>query len=166
MPPTQTVEHDTLPGMRDNSGISRDELSEDSPTVKGKVLFMDDEKLMRAVAVRMLKALEFQTVCAMNGEEAIELFKRANESHEPFDVVVMDLNISGGMGGQETIIKLRQIDPTVKAIISSGEAFHPVLADYRKYGFSDVLPKPYNIVELNKVIVENTEKEDVFQISH
>ncbi len=75
------------------------------------------------------------------GEEAIELFRKALDKTEPFDAVVLDLTIRGGMGGKETISKLLEIDPDVKAVISSGYSNDPVMANFRKYGFSDVFSK-------------------------
>lgn len=89
---------------------------------------------------------------ARDGFEAIELYKRARESGQPFDAVILDLTIPGGMGGKETIQNLLEIDPQVKAIVSSGYSNDPVMADFRKYGFHDVVAKPYRVEELKKVL--------------
>ena len=76
-----------------------------------------------------------------DGKEAIKLYKKALKASEPFDVVVLDLTIRGGMGGREVIKKLLEIDPDVKAIVSSGYSNDPVMAFYREYGFSAVFNK-------------------------
>ena len=116
-----------------------------SPGRKGRVLVMDDEELVQSVAKEMIDALGHEVECADNGENAVEKFRLALKSGRPFDVVILDLTIKGGMGGEQTIRILREIDPDVKAIVSSGYADNPVIADYRSYGFLDRLNKPYNI---------------------
>lgn len=70
----------------------------------------------------------------------------------PFDVVIMDLTIPGGMGGEETIKKLKAFDPNVKAIVSSGYSNDPIMANFKKFGFANVLTKPYQIRELARII--------------
>ena len=76
----------------------------------------------------------------------------AREAGRPFDVVILDLTVPGGMGGRETIEKLRQMDPQVRAIVSSGYSHDPVLAQYRAHGFLGMVPKPYDLHELLKVV--------------
>lgn len=127
---------------------------EDTLTARGKILVMDDEKRTRDVAGRILHAIGFHVDFARDGEEAIELYKRAIESDEPFDAVIMDLNIPDGLGGQEAIEKLIEMDPKVKAIVSSGEYYDPVMHNFNQYGFSAVMPKPYGILELSRTVME------------
>jgi PAS domain S-box-containing protein len=115
---------------------------------KGKVLIMDDEEIIRLVAGNMLGHVGYRVSLAKNGEEAIGSYRKEMEGGEPFDAVILDLTVRGGMGGEETIARLREIDPAVKAIVSSGYARDPVMRDFRSYGFSAVLPKPYKIQEL------------------
>src|SRR5208282_6736226 len=121
---------------------------------KGSVLVMDDEEVVRNVAGEMLKMLGYQVEFAVDGTEAIELYKKAKAAGGPFDVVLMDLTIHGGMGGKEAITKLKEIDPGVKAIVSSGYSTDPIMADFRKYGFSGVITKPYKVQELSKAFHE------------
>jgi CheY-like chemotaxis protein len=83
-----------------------------------------------------------------------QLFCRARDGGAPFDVVILDLTIPGGMGGKETIQKLREIDPHVKAIVSSGYSSHSVVADFRRFDFDGALPKPYQMTDLAEILRE------------
>lgn len=112
---------------------------------KGKILVMDDEELVRNVAKEMIKVLGHEVQCAADGKMAIEMFCHARESGSPFDVVVLDLTVKGGMGGEEAVRKLVEIDPEVVAVVSSGYANNTVVADFQAYGFSAFLNKPYKI---------------------
>ncbi|MGR3173784.1 MAG: ATP-binding protein [Candidatus Scalindua sp.] len=119
---------------------------------KGKVLIMDDEYVIRTILSKQLRHLKYEVEAAEEGAEAIRLYERASRTGKPFDVVVMDLTISGGMGGKEAIKRLLEIDPEVKAIVVSGYANDPIMANYKKYGFSSVLPKPHEIDELDETL--------------
>lgn len=133
--------------------IPQKKVEEERPLVgTGKILLMDDEEIVRNVAGEMLKHLGYAVKFAMDGAEAIELYKKAWESDKPFDAVIMDLTVPSGMGGKEAINNLLEIDPDVKAIVSSGYSNDPVLAEFRKYGFSGIVTKPYNIEELSKTL--------------
>ncbi|MHB8843941.1 MAG: PAS domain S-box protein [Nitrospirota bacterium] len=116
----------------------------------GRVLVMDDDEMIRMVTGEVLLELGYEPEYACNGGEAIERYRQARESGRPFAIVIMDLTIVGGMGGKETIGKLREYDPGVKAIVSSGYANDPIMADFRDHGFSDVIVKPYKTVDLSK----------------
>ncbi|MGD0282221.1 MAG: ATP-binding protein [Dissulfurispiraceae bacterium] len=119
---------------------------------KGSILVMDDEELVRDVAGQILETLGYEVQLAANGAEAIELFKKARESANPFDVVLMDLTIPGGMGGREAVRELLKIDPGVKAIVSSGYSNDPIMADFKRYGFRGVITKPYKVQELSDTV--------------
>ena len=67
-------------------------------------------------------------------------------------MVILDLTIPGGMGGKETIERLLELDPDVKAIVSSGYSNDPVVANYRDYGFTTVVSKPYMMDELREAL--------------
>lgn len=134
--------------------------ADESPYVGvGRILIMDDEEIIRAAAGSMLKRIGYEVDFAGNGKEAIETYQKAKESQKPFDAVIMDLTIPGGMGGEEAIKRLLAIDPKVKAIVSSGYHNNPVMADYRRYGFCAVLAKPYRIAELSKTLYNLLKRE-------
>ncbi|HEX7715521.1 MAG TPA: MEDS domain-containing protein [Bacillota bacterium] len=117
-----------------------------------KILLMDDEDTIRNIGGEMLSCFGYRVTLAGNGQEAVGLYKQAKEIGEPYDAVIMDLTVPGGLGGIETMAILRQVDPDVKAIISSGYAGNPVMSDYERYGFKGVVIKPYKFDELNKVL--------------
>jgi PAS domain S-box-containing protein len=119
---------------------------------KGKILLMDDDQLIRDLANEALSALGYEVILAENGEKAIDLYKAAKKTAESFDVVIMDLTVPGGVGGQEAIETLRRFDPEVKAIVSSGYSNDPIMADYKKFGFEGVVCKPYTVNELSETI--------------
>jgi CheY-like chemotaxis protein len=119
---------------------------------KGKILLMDDEELIRNIAGELLKTLEHEVEFADRGEEAIGKYQSAREADKPFDIVILDLTIRGGMGGKETIKRLLAIDPGIKAIVSSGYSDDAVVAAYEKYGFKARLTKPYKLENLRDTL--------------
>jgi signal transduction histidine kinase/integral membrane sensor domain MASE1/CheY-like chemotaxis protein len=122
-------------------------------TGTGKVLIMDDEELVRDSLGQMLISIGYIVEFACDGREAVDIYKNAMASYHPFDAVIMDLTIPGGMGGKKAIRELIKIDPNVKAIVSSGYSYDPIMANYSDYGFSAVLTKPYkDIRELNRIL--------------
>ncbi|MBF0506020.1 MAG: response regulator [Nitrospirae bacterium] len=121
-------------------------------TIKGRILIMDDEESVRQVAVEMLIHLGYEVESVKDGAEAIEVYSNALESGKPFDVIIMDLTIPGGMGGKEAIKKLHEIDPGIRAIISSGYSSDPVMSSFRDYGFSGIVQKPFRIGGLSEQV--------------
>ena len=119
---------------------------------EGKILLMDDEDVVIKVGGRLLRHLGYKAEFAQDGAEAIELYKKAKESGQPFNAVILDLVVPGAMGGKEAVKKLIKVDSEVKAIVSSGYSNDPVMAEYGKYGFSGVITKPYKIEELGQVL--------------
>jgi len=118
----------------------------------GRVLVMDDEPTVLEAAVLVLESLGQEAQGAADGSEAVKLYKRAMKSGKPFDAVILDLTVPGGMGGRETVEKLQKIDPEIKAIVSSGYSNDPVMANFKEYGFSAVVSKPYQIEEMKNVL--------------
>jgi len=105
---------------------------------------MDDEELIRTLAKELLSVHGYEVDTAKDGVEALESYQKAMEAGRPFDLVIMDLTIPGGMGGKETISKMIELDPNVKSIVSSGYSNDPIMSDYAGHGFKAVLPKPYD----------------------
>ena len=119
---------------------------------RGKILLMDDQKSIRDTVGDILTYLGYKVEFAEDGSEAIALYKHARESGQDFDAVILDLTVPDGMGGKETIQKLREIDPEVKAIVTSGYSHDPVMSEYQTYGFRGVVNKPYEIKEISRVL--------------
>ena len=141
-----------LPSAHQELLIPDDAIEEQFFFGQGKILFMDDDKAVRDIAQKILLYLGYQVEFAKNGSEAIELFKKAINSGKFFDAVILDLTIPGEMGGKETIRNLLKIDPEVKAIISSGYSNDIIMSEYKAYGFSGTVAKPYEIKELSKTL--------------
>ncbi len=115
----------------------------------GRVLVMDDEDLVRDVAARILTYLGYEVTVAVEGAEAVELYRTARATGRPFDAVILDLTVPGGMGGRETIRKLQELDPGVKALVSSGYAEDATMTHYLDYGFAGVVQKPYKAADIS-----------------
>jgi DNA-binding NtrC family response regulator len=124
---------------------------------KGKVLLMDDEQIILDVMGEILTFLKYDFMSARDGLAAIDLYKKEKAAGSPFDMVILDLSVPNGLGGKETIELLRNVDPAVKAVISSGYTNDPVVKDFSHYGFSERLTKPYNINDM-KNLLENVIK--------
>jgi two-component system, cell cycle sensor histidine kinase and response regulator CckA len=117
-----------------------------------RVLFMDDEEAIRRFAHNLLSRLGHDATTVSDGTEAVHAYAAAFEINKPYDVVVLDLTIAGGMGGREALEHLQNIDPNVRAIVSSGYSGDQILSDYRRYGFSGIVSKPYKIADLAQAL--------------
>src|SRR5712691_4439686 len=118
----------------------------------GRILVMDDEEMIRGLLRALLETLGYSVECVQDGAEAVAVYQRAQAAGQPFATVILDYTMPGGMGGLETLSRLRAIDPQVKALISSGYANNPVMADWAYYGFSGVVAKPYTMAQLQEVM--------------
>lgn len=118
----------------------------------GRILVMDDEEIVRAVTGELLKTLGHTAEFTADGAAAIARYRDAREAGRPFDVIILDLTVRGGMGGVEALRRLREHDPTVKAVMSSGYSDDSSVSRYREEGFAAFLKKPYDVNELRRVL--------------
>jgi two-component system cell cycle sensor histidine kinase/response regulator CckA len=114
----------------------------------GRILVVDDEEMIRQILERVLNRYGYEAVCVHDGKEALSQYGDAKRTGKPFNAVIMDLTIPGGMGGQEAVKHLRKIDPHAKVIVSSGYSNDPVMARFREYGFDGVVTKPFSVATL------------------
>jgi PAS domain S-box-containing protein len=121
---------------------------------EGRILMMDDEADILMLAGEMLKSMGYDVETAKEGGEAVERYQAVKGTDKAFKVVIMDLTVPEGMGGKECIRRMKELDPQVKAIVSSGYSLDPVMANFREFGFSGVIPKPYVMEELVRVLRE------------
>jgi signal transduction histidine kinase/DNA-binding response OmpR family regulator len=139
-----TIHLPALPGRQTEETVEKGaDLAE-----SGRVLIMDDEELIRDIATNILEFNGYEVESCADGREAIKRFKAAWERNVPFNVVILDLTVPGGMGGKEATTHLRRIDPDVLLIVSSGYSNDPVIANYQEYGFCGVLHKPFDAATL------------------
>ncbi|MGB0413420.1 MAG: response regulator [Coraliomargarita sp.] len=120
----------------------------------GRILVMDDMEAMMMVAGEILGMLGYDVTLTADGEEAIEVYKHAKESGDPFLACVFDLTVPGGMGGEEACQLLREYDPDMIAIASSGYTTSNAMSDFKSAGFDAVVPKPYRIKEMSTALHE------------
>jgi PAS domain S-box-containing protein len=123
-----------------------------SAAMNGRVLLMDDEEGIRAMASQLLMRIGFEVEATPDGASAVDAYRKAMEEGRPFALVIMDLTVPGGMGGLECMRELQKLDPKVRAIVSSGYSSDPVMSDHRSFGFSGMVPKPYRITDFAKAI--------------
>lgn len=118
----------------------------------GRLLIMEDESTLREVTQLTLQQLGYEVWAVEDGASAIYAFQQAQKSGRPFDLVILDLTVRGGMGGLETMRQLQKLDPQVRAIICSGYSTDDIIQNYREYGFQAYISKPYNIWKLAEVV--------------
>ncbi|MFC2017144.1 ATP-binding protein [Chloroflexota bacterium] len=118
----------------------------------GRILVMDDEEIVQQFLHEGLTGIGYEVVFTKDGTEAIERYTKAKESGQPFEAVIMDLTIPGGMGGKEAIKKLLEIDPDARVIVSSGYATDQIMANFEEYGFKGIVAKPYILEKLEEVL--------------
>ncbi len=125
----------------------------DVPLVgSGRILIMDDDATIRDLLRAMLTRMGYAVESVRDGAEALAVYHRLQAEGQTVTAVILDITIPGGMGGRETLERLRAIDPQVKALVSSGYANDPVMAHYAEYGFDGVVTKPYTIQRLHEAL--------------
>lgn len=147
-----TTFHFYLPAILEKIPIKEKTTEEIIKHGKGKILVMDDEEIIRDIAYEILNSLGYDVVAVEDGSKAIDCYKKAKESNEPYDAIIMDLTVPGGMGGNEAIKMILEFDPKAVAIVSSGYSSDPILANFSDFGFKGVIPKPYKITDISDVL--------------
>jgi signal transduction histidine kinase/CheY-like chemotaxis protein len=149
-----TTVHIHLPAIREEVVQGTNE------TVRShaRVLVMEDDEMVRDFVEKALRKLGHEVEPSNNGEGVLKLYNKAMESKKPFDIVILDLTIKGGMGGKETIKELVKIDPRVHAIIASGYSNDPVMVEYKQHGFKGALSKPFHVRELGHMVSKALER--------
>ena len=141
-----------LPAMLETSDQNTNTLNITPPVKASRILIMDDETMILDIAQAQLAILGHEAITVTDGEQAINKYQELQDNNKPVDLVIMDLTIPGGMGGEEAARKLLKIDPSVKIIVASGYSNDPVMANYEDYGFCQAIAKPFDLKELSDVI--------------
>jgi len=141
-----------LPACKEESIDREDTPESDSLSNEGRILVMDDQESIRNIIEIFLSKVGYNVVTCVDGIEAVENYKAAMGSGNPFSAVILDLTIPGGMGGRVTIRKLTEVDPGVIAVVASGYADDPVMTNYLDHGFKAAITKPYKIEDLTEVL--------------
>lgn len=119
-----------------------------------RILVLDDEPSVRRTVIRMIESLGHDCVGVSDGAAAIDSYASALQEGKPYDAALLDLTISGGMGGHDACKAILALDPNARLIASSGYADNTILANYADSGFANIAPKPYTIDELDEVFYE------------
>ena len=155
-----TTFHFYIPISEEEVPVNDDK--QESPIAgKGRILIMDDEVQIRYTTSQLLRNIGYDVEVCREGEEAIRLYRNAIEEDDSFDAVILDLTIPGGLGGETVVKRLLEIDPDVKAIVSSGYSNDPILSNFKWYGFCGCVSKPFEIKVLNKVLCGLIKPEDM-----
>ncbi len=141
-----------LPALDSMDEVRNDESIPETRQFSGRILLMDDEGYILETARGILAHLGFEVTEAADGTEALDLYRKAVSTGRPFDFIILDLTIAGGMGGKETVKRIREIDPEVPVIVSSGYSSDPILSDYRSFGFTAMIGKPYTLKDVAEAI--------------
>ncbi|WP_457551826.1 response regulator [Desulfobacula sp.] len=141
----------TLP-IPDSKPIVPSGLNDFSPLKKPLILIMEDDPSLRKLCSRMLECLNCEVISTSHGKAAIEEFFNTIHKNILIDIILLDQNIKGGMGGIETLKKLREFGFKGKAIVVTGSPTSPAIINFEKYGFDANLLKPYSKDDLERVI--------------
>jgi signal transduction histidine kinase/ActR/RegA family two-component response regulator len=132
-----------------------DPLAPATPSLQGgteRLLVMDDDESLRLLVTAVLTSLGYEVRAAADGAEAVALYETAKATDKGFDAVILDLTVTGGMGGLEAADKLKELDPSAKLIVSSGYSEAPVMSEFAQYGFEAVIVKPWTVNEMSEVL--------------
>lgn len=142
-----------LPASKKEPEQTKAGSEQNDKTIQGRIMIMDDNAIVRKALCKMLKYLGYYVESTEEGSSAISLYKKAKEEGRPFDLIILDLTIPGGMGGKETLLHIMDYDPHVKAVASSGYSDDDdLMKNLSYYGFCAFMPKPYTIEDLGNVL--------------
>jgi len=136
----------------DENKIIEEAKQDDNEYMKKRILFMDDDKMVRRMTKSMIEYLGFKITTAKDGRDAVHLYKESLKEKKPYDLLILDLIVKNGMGGKEAMEKIFEMDKNVKAYISTGYHNDPAINNYKEYGFINVLMKPYTLNELRETL--------------
>ena len=135
-----------------NEKICQEATSLGNAEVRKKILVMDDEEMVGEIALQMLDYLGFDAVHVFDGEAAIQEFQGQKDKGQPFNAVIMDLTIPGGMGGKEAVTKILAVDSNAQIFVSSGYSNDPAMVHFKDFGFTGVIVKPFDLAAIQKVL--------------
>ena len=148
---TFTIHLPSMGSATAGAGTGRNTVAPGNPT-GGSALVMDDDTMILDLAAKMLHLLGYRVTTCADGEEAVSYYRAASKAASPFDIVIMDLTVPGGMGGKEAAQRILEFAPQARLIVSSGYSNDPIMAHYQDYGFCGAVVKPYRIKELTEVL--------------
>ncbi|WP_143170681.1 response regulator [Desulfopila aestuarii] len=119
---------------------------------KGKVLVMDDEDMVGEIVCQMMMHLGYDATHVKDGKVAVDEYVRRFQNGNPFDLVIMDLTIPGGMGGKEAVMEILAVDPSAKVLVSSGYSTDPIMTNFGEYGFVGVINKPFDLASIQQTL--------------
>ena len=122
------------------------------PTGTERLLVMDDDEALRELSKAVLSTLGYDVQTAGDGAEAVDLYEKAEVAGKGFDAVLLDLTVTGGIGGLEAAAMLKHLDPSARLIVSSGYSDAPVMSRFAEYGFDAVILKPWTVREMSEVL--------------
>ena len=118
-----------------------------------RILFMDDDDIVRDVALAILGSAGFRVTTTETGHETLEAFQKARDANDPFDAVLLDFNVPGGMNGKETAQRLREVDPNVRTILVTGNTADPIFTNFASHGFCYAVAKPFTPAQLLRSVI-------------
>lgn len=143
--------HVYLPAVVNDASLIKKPKPDEKPGAKSRILVMDDDATIRDMLSELLVAMGYDVETADDGLAAIDLYIEAMESRKPYQMLILDLTVPGGVGGKLTMERLRVINPDVKCIILSGYTDDPVIQNYQQYGFGGALTKPFTLKDLQNI---------------
>ncbi len=141
-----------LPASENQTKAEQANKIKNEPMAPLRILLMDDDDLVRSIAKDMLTHLGHEVLLAVDGREAVDIFKKQYQVNKPVDITITDLTVPGGMGGKQAIKEILKTDPRAKVIVSSGYSNDPVMSRYREFGFCAAITKPFIVADLTKVL--------------